>query len=108
MGAQAALALGQESSIGWQARPPIKALEAMPTKLHVAGLDKDQAIDKGELEDLFKEYGRVTDIWVARQPPGFGFVTFEEERDAEDAIKALDGTKFRSETLKVQVSNQNG
>ncbi len=36
----------------------------------VANLDKEKAVDKEELQDLFKEYGRLADIWVARQPPG--------------------------------------
>lgn len=33
--------------------------------------------------------------WVARQPSGFAFLEFEDERDAEDAIKALDGGSLK-------------
>eukprot|EP00931_Biecheleriopsis_adriatica_P112043 TRINITY_DN86552_c0_g1_i1.p1 TRINITY_DN86552_c0_g1~~TRINITY_DN86552_c0_g1_i1.p1 ORF type:complete len:129 (+),score=21.84 TRINITY_DN86552_c0_g1_i1:63-449(+) len=77
----------------------------MPTKLHVANLDRERAVDKQDLEDLFKEFGRISDIWVARQPPGFAFVTFDDERDADDAIKALDGKRFQGDHLRVQVSN---
>ena len=30
-------------------------------------------------------------VWVAREPPGFAFVDFDDRRDAQDAIKDLDG-----------------
>lgn len=31
-------------------------------------------------------------VWVARKPPGFAFIEFEDRRDADDAIRALNGT----------------
>lgn len=30
-------------------------------------------------------------VWVARKPPGYAFVEFDDRRDALDAIRALDG-----------------
>lgn len=30
-------------------------------------------------------------VWVARKPPGFAFVDFDDRRDAQDAIRELDG-----------------
>lgn len=41
-------------------------------------------------------------MWVARNPPGFAFVEFEDPRDAEDAVRGLDGryvSKFHSNTF---------
>ena len=32
---------------------------------------------------------QISKIWVARKPPGFAFIDFEDVRDAEDAIKAV-------------------
>jgi len=29
-------------------------------------------------------------VWVARRPPGYAFLEFDDERDALDAISALD------------------
>ena len=51
-------------------------------------------MSKYELEDIFNRYGKLKNVWVARNPPGFAFVEFEDERDAEDAVKALDGTRI--------------
>ncbi|KAJ9549111.1 hypothetical protein OSB04_021654 [Centaurea solstitialis] len=33
----------------------------------------------------------VLTVWVARRPPGYAFVEFDDRRDALDAIRALDG-----------------
>jgi arginine/serine-rich splicing factor 7 len=30
-------------------------------------------------------------VWVARKPPGFAFIDFDDKRDAEDALRDLDG-----------------
>ena len=46
---------------------------------------------KEELEEKFGYYGPLRNVWVARRPPGFAFVEFEDARDAADAVKELDG-----------------
>ncbi|XP_011013272.1 PREDICTED: serine/arginine-rich splicing factor RSZ21 isoform X3 [Populus euphratica] len=33
----------------------------------------------------------MASVWVARRPPGYAFVEFDDRRDAIDAIRALDG-----------------
>lgn len=45
-----------------------------------------------ELERIFREYGRLKNVWVARNPPGFAFVEFDIAADANDAVRELDGT----------------
>ena len=41
---------------------------------------------------------------MARTPPGFGFIEFEDERDAEDAIKDMDGAEIKGHKLHVEMS----
>jgi splicing factor, arginine/serine-rich 4/5/6 len=47
-----------------------------------------------DLEKLAKEFGRVRDVRLLQ---GFGFIEFEDSRDASDAVKELDGSRFMGE-----------
>ena len=48
-------------------------------------------VEERDLEDVFGKFGRIENIWIARKPPGFAFVNFEDSRDAEDAQRDIDG-----------------
>ena len=39
---------------------------------------------KSELERAVEGFGTIKRVWIARKPAGFGFVTFENTRDAGD------------------------
>merc|ERR1711862_738300 len=58
----------------------------------------------GDLEDAFTKFGPVKNVWVARRPPGFAFVEMEDPRDAEDAVRGLDGTRIAGNRVKVEMS----
>ncbi|KAL5987550.1 hypothetical protein ACLOJK_035298 [Asimina triloba] len=51
----------------------------------------DPRVSERDLEDEFRTYGVLQSVWVARRPPGYAFVEFDDRRDALDAIRALDG-----------------
>ena len=51
----------------------------------------DPTVSKEQLEDEVRQFGKINDIWVARNPAGFAFVTFEDTRDAEDCVRGLTG-----------------
>lgn len=44
---------------------------------------------KQELESEFAHYGRLRNVWVARNPPGFAFVEYENDHDADVAVRYL-------------------
>ena len=60
-------------------------------KVYIGNLGNNAS--KYELEDAFSKYGPLKNVWVARNPPGFAFVEFEDPRDAEDSVRGLDGTR---------------
>ena len=55
----------------------------------MGGLD-DRSTER-DLEDEFSKFGPLNNVWVARRPPGFAFIEYGDPRDAEDAVRDLDG-----------------
>merc|ERR1719391_1850967 len=72
-------------------------------KVFVGGLD--ERTQKRDIEDFFRKSGPLISVWVARSPPGFAFVEFEDPRDAEDAVYDLDGRTICGRRAKVEMSN---
>lgn len=73
------------------------------TKVYVGDLGNHAR--KNELEDSFGYYGPLRSVWIARNPPGFAFVEFESARDAEDAVRGLDGRTICGRKARVEVSS---
>ncbi|CAG7884862.1 unnamed protein product [Brassica rapa] len=64
------------------------------SRVYVGNLDP--RVTERELEDEFRVYGVIKrqaliHVWVARRPPGYAFLDFEDPRDISDAIRDLDG-----------------
>jgi splicing factor, arginine/serine-rich 7 len=71
-------------------------------KVYVGDLGNNAS--KQELEDAFGYYGPLRNVWVARNPPGFAFVEFEDARDAEDSVRGLDGRTVCGRRCRVELS----
>ncbi|KRZ28911.1 26S protease regulatory subunit 4 [Trichinella pseudospiralis] len=56
------------------------------TRVYVGQLTSD--IRENDLENFFKGYGRIREITLKN---GYGFVEFDERRDADDAVHDLNG-----------------
>merc|ERR1712226_696036 len=70
------------------------------TRIFIGGLPEDAS--RTELEREFEYFGRLKDVWVARNPPGFGFIVFDDARDAEDAVKEMDGKRVCGTRIRVE------
>merc|ERR1712062_417933 len=74
----------------------------LDAKIYIGDLGNDAT--RYELEDAFNPFGTVKNVWIAKRPPGFAFILMEDSRDAEDAVKELDGTRICGRRVKVQMS----
>merc|ERR1712021_204106 len=72
-------------------------------KVYIGNLGNNAS--KYEIEDAFGKYGPLRNVWVARNPPGFAFVEFEDPRDAEDSVRGLDGTRVCGQRVQVEMSS---
>ncbi|XP_041991886.1 serine/arginine-rich splicing factor RSZ22-like [Salvia splendens] len=59
------------------------------SRVYIGNLDP--RVTERELEDEFRVFGVIRSVWVARRPPGYAFIDFDDRRDAQDAIRDLDG-----------------
>ena len=59
-------------------------------RLHIANLSED--VDRKELEEMFRKFGELKEVWMARVPPCFGFAVYRKKDNARAAAKATDGT----------------
>lgn len=69
-------------------------------KLYVGDLRVD--ITAAELQREFEQFGPLNDVWLARNPPGFGFVDYKESRDAARAVRVMDGAFVLGSKIKVE------
>ncbi|KAG0251919.1 hypothetical protein DFQ27_008425 [Actinomortierella ambigua] len=79
------------------------------SKLFVGNLSWHTTDDS--LRDAFGAYGHVTDVIVMRdrdtgRSRGFGFVTLDNQTDAEKAIEQLNGVELDGRAIKVNLAIQ--
>ncbi|KAK8796447.1 hypothetical protein WA588_000582 [Blastocystis sp. NMH] len=64
-----------------------------------------EVINRPDLENVFKQYGSVTDIHIPRdyythEQRGFAFIEYDSREAAEDAISHVDNTQIAGYTVK--------
>ena len=60
--------------------------------------------DKREIEREFEYFGKLKNVWIARNPPGFAYIEYYNRRDALDAVDDLDGFKFDGRRCRVEMA----
>jgi len=76
------------------------------SRVYVGGLL--DSVRKEDLEREFSKIGKLSHVWVAWNPPGFAFIEFEDERDAEEAVRSLNGQDVCGSRIRVEVSRGRG
>ena len=81
----------------------------MSKKLFVGGLA--WATDDNGLRAAFEEFGEVVDAKVITdretgRSRGFGFVTFNDDADADGAVDAMNGAQLDGRTLNVNEARE--
>ena len=76
------------------------------TRVYVGGIGNE--IKKEDLEGEFEKYGKLNNVWVAYNPPGFAFVEFAEKRDAESACDEMNNAELMGARLRVEISRGRG
>ena len=66
-------------------------------KVYLGNLSYDTS--EREVEKFLKGYGRIRNISLKE---GYGFAEFEDRRDAEDAVKDLDGKNLEGRRVRVE------
>lgn len=66
---------------------------------------------ESDLEVVFNKYGTIKDTRIVYDPftkesRGFGFVTFERNEDAEEAIRSVDKTTVSGRIISVQLAKR--
>lgn len=72
--------------------------------IYVGNLPLD--ISENEIQSLFEAHGQVSSVKIVKDRDtntsrGFGFVQMQDEEEAQNAIRALDGNDFQGNKLKV-------
>ncbi|KAG0283851.1 serine arginine-rich splicing factor [Linnemannia gamsii] len=71
----------------------------MPTRVYLGHLSRD-ASDR-DIEQLFKNCGHIREVTLKN---GFGFVDFDDSKDADNAVHDFHGKDFLGERLVVEIA----
>ncbi|KAL7616563.1 hypothetical protein Lser_V15G01389 [Lactuca serriola] len=93
---------GQPIRLMWCQRDPLTRKTGV-ANLFVKNLDP--FVTDAKLEKIFGKFGRIHSSKIAKDDngnsKGFGFVQFDSEESANDALTALDGTTFEGKIISV-------
>ena len=83
------------------ARVALRPTFARPVRISARKLH-DNSVTQSELEAEARRFGPTVSVWVARSPPGFASIEFEEADDAQACIDGLDGIRLGTQNCRVE------
>lgn len=72
------------------------------TRVFIGGLEGP--VTKEDIEGEFSKFGKLDNVWIAQNPPGFAFIVYESEQDAEEAVSKMNGETFMGSKIRVEHS----
>ncbi|ETV77913.1 hypothetical protein H257_08159 [Aphanomyces astaci] len=89
--------------------PPVDGADNTGNSLYAASLPL--RLNKVEFEEMFSKYGPLVSCDLIEDPithesRGFGFVVYEDKRDADDALKALHDKEVLGKRIRVEKSKR--
>ena len=78
----------------------------MPCKLFVGCLPIKPEATKEELEEYFRPFGEISDVYIPKPYRGFGFVTFQEGNDVQKVLSQTH--RLRHSTLNITHADPKG
>ncbi|XP_022080639.1 nucleolysin TIA-1-like isoform X2 [Acanthaster planci] len=92
----------KDIKVNWATTPSAKKDTSVHRQIisghhHIFVGDLDPSVETADLYNAFSVYGTISDTRVVRDPTkenrskGYGFVSFEKEEEAKNAIKAMNG-----------------
>ncbi len=76
------------------------------TKLYVGELS--DSVKKSDLETEFGRFGKLREVWVAHNPPGFAFIDFVNRSDTLRAMRQMNGKHYCGSKLRVEFAKSSG
>ncbi|KAK8762305.1 hypothetical protein V5799_026434 [Amblyomma americanum] len=73
--------------------------DTMTSRVYVGRLNYE--VRERDLERFFKGFGRIREISIKN---GFGFVEFDDHRDADDAVYELNGKELLGDRVSVELA----
>jgi len=70
-------------------------------RVYVGNLTGD--VRERDIEKFFKGYGKLGEISIKN---GYGFVDFEDYRDADDAVHDMDGKDIRGTRVRIEIARE--
>ncbi|ELT90434.1 hypothetical protein CAPTEDRAFT_110688, partial [Capitella teleta] len=96
---------GREMKVNWATSPGTQTKQDTSKHHHIFVGDLSPDIETPQLREAFKPFGTISDCKIIRDPQtlkskGYGFVSYVERKEAENAINSMNGQWIGSRAIR--------